>query len=233
VLGRTPGGEPNPHDAAIAVDHSSVKRQTGPMDVVGPHHALRQRFEATASQLRGRGLIDIRYWDVQNLSGAERKWDYGDWHHAVMGVDLMTDRGPACVMWTNTFFPYGVEVFLSPAAEHLTLGEGGPESWPASDSTRWRPLLGRPIRQVSTHWERLSLGPATLSSGEIVSPAREVELPVAIRLDLDSTPVWLIAAIPQWPEMREVFIPGDEIMIVFTSKRMREIGFPDTSFTAN
>jgi hypothetical protein len=41
----------------------------------------------------------------------------------------------------------------------------------------------------------------------------------------------VVAAIPEWPDMREIFIPGDEIMIVFTSERMREIGFPDTSFT--
>lgn len=148
-----------------------------------------------------------------------------------MGVDLATDRGPACVMWTNTFFPYGVEVFLSPAAQHLTLGEQGPESWSASDSPRWRPLLGQPIRQVDTWWERLSIGPATLASGEVVSPARDVELPVAFRFGLDPGPVWFVAAIPEWPDMREIFIPGDEMVIVFTSERMREIGFLDTSFT--
>jgi hypothetical protein len=134
-------------------------------------------------------------------------------------------------MWTNTFFPYGVEVFLSPASEHLSLGEQGPQSWSASERPRWRPLLGQPIRQVTTWWERLSLGPGTVSSGQVVSTARDVDLPVAIRLDLDSGTVWLVAAIPQWPNMREVFIPGDEIMVVFTGDRMREIGLSDTSFT--
>jgi hypothetical protein len=32
----------------------------------------------------------------------------------------------------------------------------------------------------------------------------------------------VVAAIPEWPDMREIFIPGDEIMIVFTSERMRK-----------
>ncbi len=205
-------------------------RQTDPMDAGGRDHDLRQRFEATVEQLRGRCLTDVRYWDIHNFGESTRKWDYGDWHHAVMGVDLSTDHGPACVMWTNTFFPHGVEVFLSLAEDQLTLGEEGPESWSASDSSRWRPLLGRPIREVVTWWERLSLGPATLSSGEVVSPAHDVEVPVAFKFVFDPGPVWLVAGIPQWPDMREVFIPGDEIMIVFTSERMREIGFSEASF---
>jgi hypothetical protein len=96
-------------------------------------------------------------------------------------------------------------VFFSPAAQHLTLGEQGPESWSASDSPRWRPPLGQPIRQVDTWWGRLSIGPATLASGEVVSPA---ELPVAFKLDLDPGPLWFVAAIPEWPDMREIFIPA-------------------------
>jgi hypothetical protein len=40
-----------------------------------------------------------------------------------MGFDLVMDQGPSCVMWTNTFFPYGAELLLSPAREHLVLRE--------------------------------------------------------------------------------------------------------------
>jgi hypothetical protein len=196
-----------------------------------PDRVVRERFEAAVDQIRGRHLEGIRYWDVHNFGESERAWDYGQWHHAVMGVDLATDQGPCCVLWTNTFFPYGVELFLSPAREHLVLGEQGPESWSASESPRWRAYLGQPIRQISTWWERLVLGPAIRSSGEVVSPAREVDLPVAFRFYLDPGPVWFVAGIPQLPDMREVFVPGDEIMIVFTSERMRQIGFTDPSFT--
>jgi hypothetical protein len=42
----------------------------------------------------------------------------------------------------------------------------------------------------------------------------------------------MVAGIPQAPQMQEVFIPGDKIMVVFTTDRMRRIGFPDSEFLA-
>jgi len=38
------------------------------------------------------------------------------------------------------------------------------------------------------------------------------------------------SGIPQAAEMREVFVPGEEIMVVFTAARMRQIGFPASEF---
>lgn len=78
--------------------------------------------------MAGRCALEVRYWDVHDSSGEPDAWDYGDWHHAVMGVDLLTDRGPACVLWTSTFYPYGVEVFPAPVSEHLADGDDGPVS---------------------------------------------------------------------------------------------------------
>jgi hypothetical protein len=43
-----------------------------------------------------------------------------------MGVQLSTDLGPATVTWTNTFYPYGVEVLHERIEDHLVLGDGGP-----------------------------------------------------------------------------------------------------------
>jgi hypothetical protein len=40
----------------------------------------------------------------------------------------------------------------------------------------------------------------------------------------------MAAGNPGWPEMREVFVPGDEIMVVSTAKLMRQIRFPDSEF---
>ena len=40
----------------------------------------------------------------------------------------------------------------------------------------------------------------------------------------------MVAGLPAEPGRQEVFIGGDEIMVVFTAERMRRIGFPDTSF---
>jgi hypothetical protein len=77
-------------------------------------------YESRAAELVGRRVLEVAYWDVHNFADEPRTWDYGDWHHAVMGVDLLTDGGPSCVLWTDTFFAYGVEVFpTTPAADHI------------------------------------------------------------------------------------------------------------------
>jgi hypothetical protein len=81
-----------------------------------------------------------------------------------------------------------------------------------------------------TWWERIELGPATLTGGEVVEPARAVEVPTALRLDFNAGPVWFAAAIPQAPSMEGVFIPGDEIMVVFSAAKMRDMGYVDPRF---
>lgn len=153
------------------------------------------------------------------------RWDYEDWHLAVMGVDLLTDYGSSCVLWTDTFFPYGVEVFPTAVSEHIVSGEDGPESWSVSGSDRWRDKLGSPVQNVQTFWERSTIGPAHVGNVRVADPY-EVDVPVAMRMDFTAGPVWMVAGIPQPPEMQEVFVPGDEIMVVFTGDRMRQIGVP-------
>lgn len=174
-------------------------------------------------------MLEVRYWDIHSFADGPRTWDYDDWHHAVMGVELLTDRGPWCVLRTSTFFPYGAEVFQTPMSEHIVDGESGPESWVSSESDRWQPRLGLPVANVQTCWERFTVGPG--HAGKVrVSDPYEVDVPVALRVDFSAGPVWVIAGIPQVPEMRGVFMPGDEIMVVFTAERMRQIGFPDSGF---
>ena len=34
----------------------------------------------------------------------------------------------------------------------------------------------------------------------------------------------------QWPSMEDVFVPGDEIMVVFSAEKLRSSGFKDPSF---
>lgn len=86
------------------------------------------------------------------------------------------------------------------------------------------------VRGAMTWWDRLELGPATLSTGEVIEPARSVDLPTVLRLDFDAGSVWFAAAIPQAPSMEDVFIPGDEIMVVFTAEKIRAMGFDDPAF---
>lgn len=85
------------------------------------------------------------------------------------------------------------------------------------------------MANVQTFWERLTIGPGYVRRDRVSDPY-EIDVPVALRIDFAAGPVWMVAGIPQVPEMREVFVPGDEIMVVFTIERMRQIGFPDSGF---
>jgi hypothetical protein len=223
VVPRVAGKQRAP--GVLGREHENVKSESA-------FDGLRARFEVKLSGLRGRYLTAVGYWDVHNFGPEPARWDYGDWHHAVMGVQLSTDLGPVTVTWTNTFFPYGVEVFHDPIEEHLVLGEGGPARVgpDAAGAGRWAQRQGTLIRDTASHWERLEVGPSRRADGSIIGPAYSVELPTAFRIDFDTEPVWFIAAIPQPPEMQSVFIPGDEIMVVFSAEKMRDMGFDDPAF---
>lgn len=196
-----------------------------------PH--ARASFEAKVQDLVGRHILAVDYWDIHNFGPEPAIWDYGDWHHAVMGVQLSTEAGPVTATWTDTFYPYGVEVFDDPIERHLVLGETGPERIGPDGDSRWTSFLGSPVRHATTWWDRLDLGPVTLvSTGEVVEPARAVDVPTAIRLDFAAGPVWFVAALPQAPSMEDVFIPGDEILVVFTAAKIRDMGYDDPEFTA-
>lgn len=191
---------------------------------------LRAAFEGKVRALEGLRIQAVDYWDTHNFGSEPARWDYGDWHHAVVGVQLSTDAGPFTVTWTNTFHPYGVEVFPDPIERHLVLGEVGPERIGPDAESRWARFLHTPVQHAMTWWDRLELGPATLSSGEVVEPARAVDLPTALRLDFEAGSIWFAAAIPQPPSMEDVFIPRDEIMVVFTAAKVRDMGYVDQGF---
>ncbi|MEU7917579.1 hypothetical protein [Micromonospora zamorensis] len=187
----------------------------------------RAAFERRVDALRGRRVLAVDYWDLRT-SGLDPDWDYGDWHHAVMGVELTTASGPVTVTWGATFHPYGVDVFPESIARHLDVDESqrvGPGA-----GSRWDAFLGQPILAATARWDTLTIGPATRWDGEVVAPAHDVHLPTALRLDFDAEPVWFVAGMARFPQMDDVFIPGDEIMIVFTAAKMRAMGYADPTF---
>jgi hypothetical protein len=190
----------------------------------------RAAYEAKTSRLVGSCPVAVHYWDIHSFSADPARWDYGAWHHAVMGVQLDMDSGPVTIIWTNTFFTYGIEVFHEPIEEHLVLGEAGPQRIGPSDLDRWGPFLSTPVRVVRTWWERLKLGPAMRADGTIVEPARSVEVPTALRLTFDAGSVWFVAAMPEPPRAQGAHVLGDEVMVVFDAATMREIGFEDSTF---
>ncbi|WP_280399047.1 hypothetical protein [Nocardia carnea] len=184
-------------------------------------------FEATVEGLAGLRVQAVDYWDVHNYGSEPARWDYGDWHHAPMGVQLSTDEGPRVITWTNTFHPYGVEVFDDPIERHLILGEDGPERVGPVGASRWQPVLGRPIERAVAMWGTVESGPGVDQRGRVVGLPRTVEVPVGLRLDFDSAAVWFVAAVPKWPSMEGVRYFGDEIMVVFSADKMRAIGWTD------
>jgi hypothetical protein len=191
----------------------------------------RTLFEAAARSLEGLCVSGVDYWDIHNFGPEPSRWDYGDWHHAVMGVQLMTDAGPRTVTWTNRFYAYGVEVFPDPIERHLVLGDGGPERIGPIGLSRWSDLVGAPIRHVAISWDRFNIGPAVkLSTREVVGPARSIDVPTAVRLDFEAACVWFVAAQPSFPSLVDVFIPGDEIMVVFSGDKMRSMGYTYPGF---
>jgi len=204
-------------------------------DLLVPHddHVSygRRQYELTTSNLIGRRIIEVAYWDLHGVGSGPDIWDYGDWHHAVMGVELITDQGPSCVLWTNTFYPHGVEVFHEPMSQHLGVGTCGPERWPAQDHTFWQVRAGLPVLAATTFWEQIKVGPARRTSDNaILAPPAAYTVPIALRLDFEPSPVWMVAAMPNWPDAETAFVPADEIMVVFSADRMRKIGFADTDF---
>jgi len=174
----------------------------------------------------------VDYWDVHNFGPEPAPWDYGDWHHAVMGVELGTDLGPVTVTWTDTFYPYGVEVLDEPIEHRLASGDEGPERvGPDGAGMRaWAPYLGSPVRDAECCWERLRIGPGRRADGSVTGPVYSIDVPVAVRLDFQATAVWFVAGIPQFTGTRAAFIPADEIMVVFSRDKMRDMGFDDATF---
>ena len=193
--------------------------------------STREGIDRKAAALVGARVADVAYWDIHHWGDAPREWDHGDWHHAVLGVELRTSAGPVSVVWTSTFYPYGVEVVCSePMTSLLDLRDDGPESWTVTEHPEWRPRAGTEVLAADTFWERLELGPARDRHGQVVDAARTVEVPVAMRLDLETGPVWFVAGIPT--EDGGADLAGDEIMVVFTSEAMLRLGFPAGAFTA-
>lgn len=165
----------------------------------------------------------VEYWDVHQFVPEPARWDYGTWHHAVMGVQLGTDRGPVTITWTNRFHPYGVDVLHQPIQTMLVLGDDGPERIGPDGASAWDQFLRQPIRTAVALWDVIGYAPAVLDGKEI-TPAEDVPLPIALRLDFDAGPVWFVAAQPERDDPEGVpFLPGDEIMVVFSEEKLRSM----------
>jgi hypothetical protein len=99
------------------------------------------------------------------------------------------------------------------------------------DHPSWLSRVGTPVLGAHTFWEQLEIGPAYSNrDGVRVADPYTVNVPVALRLDFQAGPVWMVAAIPDLSTTSKAFVCGDEIMVIFSAERMHKMGFPRTDF---
>jgi hypothetical protein len=122
-----------------------------------------------------------------------------------------------------------VEVFLEPIDRHVVVGDAGAQRNGPDAGSIWTTFLGDRIQGATISWDTFTIGPSMKANGEIVGLPYTVEIPTALRLDFQAGPVWFVAAIPQLPR-DDVFIPGDEIIVVFAGTKMRQMGYADPAF---
>lgn len=63
-------------------------------------------------------------------------------------------------------------------------------------------------------------------NGEVVAPPYDADSTTALAMGFDMVPAWIVAMMPRYPEMEDVFIPGDEIMVVFDGLEDEADGIP-------
>jgi hypothetical protein len=164
-------------------------------------------YEAVAGQLVGRRIGKATYYGLHDYNERTEDWDYGDWHHPVMGVELtMMDAEVYSAVWGSSFTHYGLEIFPSPMSAHLrNVGEpDGPPRWDVTTHPRWVNLARRPIVGAQILWD------------EAIGDLGPVQCPTAVRLDFSTGSAWLIAAAPVWPGPESFWVGSDEVIVGFS-----------------
>jgi hypothetical protein len=146
----------------------------------------------------------------------EGRWDFGEWHWPVMGVQLGTA--------TDEFFR--VDADADVVQYELALSEGPfnatdtdlLRSWVVIDHPRWAPLLRTPLVSCD------------LVLDSVVDP--QVSAPVAIRLATKDGVVWMAAAGPSDSahpvedlDADDVWVGHDEVIVFFDDARAKRLGF--------
>lgn len=122
--------------------------------------------------------------------------------------------------WSSTFGEFGIETFLEPITGLMEPGPPRPEGWHVADHPVWKVRGGSLIRGSMTWYEPGDRGPC----------------PVAMRLDFDPGPVWIVAAQPAWPPSKPAdwtFVGGPEVVVVFSAECMRKMGLVDEDLLAD
>ena len=176
-------------------------------------------MEAVARRLIGRRPSKILYYGLRSEEDPRGydDWDYGDWHHPVMGVELYVDNERYSCVWGGSFGEYGLELFDSPMTDHLVRVEesDGTPFWDVTEHPMWQALLTDPIVGTKLLWARSDTGTAD-----------PMQVPTAVRLDFARGTAWVVAAMPQGPEMDRFWVPADEVLVAFSAEFIRRLDLP-------
>jgi hypothetical protein len=167
-----------------------------------------EAHRAVVDSMRGRRVIQVSYYGLYLQSEDPTAWDFGEWHHPLMGVELILEPDePYSIVWGSTFFKHDLEVFRDPMTKHH-IGIGEPEGPPVHDVSghhAWAPLLAEPLIDVQVIWLE-------------DHPDQTARIPVAVRLHFPAGDAWLVAAVPLSPDPNPDFlVTGDEVIVAFAA----------------
>jgi hypothetical protein len=172
------------------------------------------RYRRSLSALVGRRLTSVVHYGLRYAPQHGVQWDFDQWHHPEMGVELVLDDGSVySAVWGDAFGHFDLELVCEPM-RNLLVGVGepdGPRVWEVTTHPRWAALLGEPIRDAQLVWndDAVDEGP----------------VPVAVRLRFSQGDVWLVAGEPvDWPPAGRFYLAMDEVLVIFTRDLAGRLG---------
>ena len=165
-------------------------------------------IEATARELAGCQVDDVRYYTLPYGMTDTPVWDRDVAHTLDYGIDLVTSGGTIGITWSQYgAFGYGLHLVHGP----LLTGLSRAEFCSVADQPPWEAVLGEPITGTQLHWLDVTWG------------NQETTGPVALSLWFaGSISIMLICG--SWNEAdKSVFPTGDDILVVWQPEMLPRI----------
>ena len=186
-----------------------------------PDETPEGRFRGAAERLMGDAILGVTYVGLAYEDPSSVAWDFGDWHWPEVGLELTMRSGNVFhAIWDSTDTHFQLALIEGPIADSWLPLQATPSTgraWDVSGHTRWRPFMGQPLTAYDV----------TLFAPD--DPP--VEVPVALRLDVASAAVWIVAGGPRAPELatseldsEDVYLGYDEVLVAFSAERAAALG---------
>jgi hypothetical protein len=180
-------------------------RPVPPQEPPAPPVPWTERVRLELGGLRGRRISRVLY---EGLDGdAEGPWDRGDWHHVEQCVWFLLEDGEVfSVGWRTCTEPVALVLEPMPGVDPLA-GVGGADGarWEVTGHPRWAPWVGQALVTVDAIWRQSDV-------------AGYDEVPVAVRLGIRGSALWIAAASDQ------LKVGVDEVVVAFSSAIANRLG---------